>query len=175
MFVMWSKARFAALGRGCAYCDLKQFDQGLALLERAIELNPSNAQAKAAQGAACISLERLEEGASAIKDTLRLTPAYKGIAPWATVLSGAYLRLDQLDQASASLEQALRCDPSFFPTHLTAALLALREGNPAAAERHAREAKRVYPELESETVERIVGGPAAEMLAPWLESETVPD
>jgi hypothetical protein len=77
--------------------------------------------------------------------------------------------------SKASLEQALRCDPSFFPTHLTAALLALLEGNPAAAERHAREAKRVNPELESETVERIVVGPAAEMLAAWLEAETVSD
>lgn len=78
-----------------------------------------------------------------------------------------------LGEASASLEQALRCDPSFFPIYLTAALLALREGNPTAAERHAREAKRVYPGLAPKTVRRIVGEMPAEMLAPWLEAGVV--
>jgi len=57
-----------------------------------------------------------------------------------------------------------------FPIHLTAALLALREGDSTAAERHAREAKRVYPGLAPETVRRIVGEMPAEMLAPWLEA-----
>jgi TolB-like protein/Tfp pilus assembly protein PilF len=156
---------------GCAYCDLKQYEQGVALLERAIELNPSNAQAKAALGTAFVGLGRLEEGAARIEEALRLTPAYKGIAPWATVLSGAYLRLGQLDDASASIEQALRCDPRFFPTHLSAALIALRNADPAAAERHAREAKRIYPGLSPQTSERIVGRRAAGLLAPWLDGE----
>ena len=52
-------------------------------------------------------------------------------------------------------------------------LLALREGNPTAAERHAREAKRVYPGLAPKTVRRIVGEMPAEMLAPWLEAGVV--
>ena len=51
------------------------------------------------------------------------------------------------------------------------ALIALRNADPAAAERHAREAKRIYPGLSLETSDRIVGRSAAGLLAPWLDGE----
>jgi hypothetical protein len=40
-----------------------------------------------------------------------------------------------------------------------------------SAERHALEAKRVYPGLSAETIERNFGNTAAEMLTPWLGVE----
>jgi tetratricopeptide (TPR) repeat protein len=159
---------------GCAYCDVQRFDQGLPLLDRAIELDPSNAQAKAALGTSLIIKGRLEEGVVLIEEALRLSPAYKGIAAWATVLAGAYLMLDRLAEASSSISQALRCDPTFYPTHLTAALLALKKGDMEAAERHAREAKRIDPQLDARATIRVVGRKAAEVLGQWLGLESQP-
>lgn len=159
---------------GCAYCDLRQYDQGLALLERAIELNPSNAQAKAALGTAWIGLGRFEEGVAKLEDALCIAPAYKGIAPWATVLASGYLQLGRTDEAGRSIDQALGCDPGFFPTHVAAALLALARSDRKAALRHLREAKRLNPELDPDTIQRIGGRDARNAIVPLLEAQGSP-
>jgi len=159
---------------GCAYCDIKRYEQGVPLLERAVELNPSNAQAKAALGTAFVGLKRFEAGAALIEDALRLTPAYKGNAPWATVLVGAYLQLDRPSEAEASIAQALRCDPTFFPAHLLAALVAVSRGDSQTAERHVREARRINPELDQGAAARLVGRRAAGVLARWFGAEAKP-
>jgi TolB-like protein/Tfp pilus assembly protein PilF len=156
---------------GCAYCDLSQYDRGLPLLERAIELNPSNAQAKAARGTALIGLGRFEEGVTTLENALRLAPAYKGIAPWATVLASGYLHLGRTEEAASSIDKALGCDPGFFPAHLVAAMLALARSDPKAATRHLREAKRLNPDLDPDTIRRIGGREAMAAAIPLLEAE----
>ncbi len=132
---------------GCAYCDLHQYEKGIPLLDRAVEHNPSNAQARAALGAGLAGLGRYEESAACLEDALHLSPAFKGIAPWATVLANSYVALGRLDEASGALEKALRCDPNFFPAHLTGARIATLEGNTAKASRHLDEACRIQPDL----------------------------
>ena len=123
-------------------------------------------------GTAFIGLSRLEEGAAAIEEALRLSLAYKGIAVWATVLVGAYIRLGRLDEAGASIDQAMRCDPSFFPLHLSASLLAVRRGDKTTAERHAREACRLYPQLDRQTTDRLAGTAGARELIDWIEASS---
>lgn len=132
---------------GCAYCDLHQYEKGMPLLDRAVVHNPSNAQARAGLGAALHGLERFEESATCLEEALALSPAYKGIAPWATVLANSYLELGRREAASEALTKAIRCDPNFFPAHLTAARIARLEGDEAAAARHFQEVLRLQPEL----------------------------
>ena len=149
---------------GCAYCDLRHYEQGLPLLERAVALNPSNAQARAALGTAFHGMRRFEEGAASLEAALETSPAYKGIAPWATVLAGSYLFLKRHEDAAAALASALRCDPNYFPAHLTGALMALRDGDAAAARRHLEEARRIEPGLRAEAITTIVGSEGARQL-----------
>jgi TolB-like protein/Tfp pilus assembly protein PilF len=158
---------------GCAYCDLRESEQGIPLLERAIELNPSNAQAKAALGTALIGQRRFSEGVAHLEDALRISPAYKGIAPWATVLASGYLRLGQLDEAAASIAQSLRCDPSFFPAYLMAAVVSLLTGDTNGIARNMREATRVNPDIDSRLLSRLMGRDYASELSKWLEEEPV--
>ena len=134
---------------GCAYCDLRQFEKGMPLLDRAVSHNPSNAQAKAALGAALNGLGRFEESVACLDEALALSPAYKGIAPWATVLANSQLELGRREEASEALDQAIRCDPSFYPAQLTAARIASLEGDAAAAGRHFEEARRLQPGLDA--------------------------
>lgn len=65
--------------------------------------------------------------------------------------------MDRLDEAAAAIERALRCDPTFFPAHLTAALIASKRGDEPTARRHVAEAYRIDPELDLGTMLRIVG------------------
>ena len=146
---------------GCAYCDVHRFEQGVPLLERAVAVNPSNAQARAALGTAYKGLDRFEESASTLEAALAISPAYKGIAPWATVLAGSYLHLDRREDAAATIDRALRCDPNFFPAHLTAALVALRGGDTAAAQEHIDEAHRIEPDLNLQRITSVVGDAGA--------------
>lgn len=153
---------------GCAYCDMRQYELGMPLLDRAIDINPSNAQAKAALGTAQIGLKQFESGVETLEDALRITPAYKGIAPWATVLASGYINLGRLEDASASIETALACDPTFFPAHLSAAVVAALQEDSAKAERHVREAKRINPALDATVLASLVGRRAAGVLIHWI-------
>ena len=155
---------------GCAYCDLRQPEKGIPLLERAIESNPSNAQAKAALGTALIDGRRLNEGVEALEEALWITPAHKGIAPWSTVLSLGYLELGRREEAQASIDRSLRCDPDFYPAHLTAGIVSLLDGDTIEAERHVREAKHLHPSLDAPTAERLLGHDGASAIAAWIES-----
>jgi TolB-like protein/Tfp pilus assembly protein PilF len=160
---------------GCAYCDLRQYEMGMPILRRAVELNPSNAQAKAALGTAFIGQHRYAEGVASLEDALRISPAYKGIAPWATVLASGYIRLGQMDAAAASVEQALRCDSTFFPAHLAGAIVAMAKGDRDAAKRYTREALHLNPAIDERTAIGIMGRDATGLLAEWLESPSTLD
>lgn len=149
---------------GCAYCDIGHYEQGIPLLERAVALNPSNAQAKAALGAGYAGVARLDEAIASTEDALRISPAFKGVAPWATLLARIYLAARRIDDAAAAVEQALRCDPTFFPAHLTAALVASRRGDESSARRHAEEAHRIRPGLDASALRRIVGSKSTETI-----------
>jgi len=154
---------------GCAYCDLRESERGIPLLERAIEVNPSNAQARAALGTALIGSARATDGVAQLEHALQITPAYKGIAPWATVLATGYIRLGRLDEASASIDRALRYDPSFFPAYLAAVVVALAKGDRDTAERNAKEAKRINPDLDERAVSNLMGRSAVAAMSQWVD------
>ncbi len=119
----------------------------------------SRAPRSAAPGVA-----RLDEAIAITEDALRISPAFKGVAPWATLLARIYLAARRLDDAAAAVERALRCDPTFFPAHLTAALVASRRGDESSARRHAEEAHRIRPDLDASTLRRIVGSRSTETI-----------
>ena len=154
---------------GCAYCDLRESEQGIPLLERAIKLNPSNAQAKAALGTAFIGQKQFSEGVSYLEDALRISPAYKGIAPWALVLANGYLRLNQPDKAAASVAQSLSCDPGFFPSYLTAAVISLLTADEDGVKRNMQEALKINPGIDNQMLQRMVGKDHAIELSKWLD------
>lgn len=58
---------------GCAFADMGVFQRGIGLLQRALELDPSNAQAHAALGAALLRLGK-EEGIEEMRHGLRISP-----------------------------------------------------------------------------------------------------
>lgn len=148
---------------GWAYCDLHRDEEGVPLLERAVAHNPSNAQARAALGSAYKGLNRFQESASTLEAALEISPAYKGIALWATLLAGSYLYLylDRQEDAAATIDRALRWDPNFFPAHLTAALVALRRGDTAAARGHMDEARRIQPDLNLRAITLVLADAGA--------------
>ncbi len=71
---------------GCAFADMNVFQRGIGLLRRALELDPSNAQAHAALGAALLRLgkrEVSEEGIEEMRYGIRISPRDNRLAVWA--------------------------------------------------------------------------------------------
>jgi TolB-like protein len=149
---------------GCAYCDLRMYDRGLPLIERGIELDPSNAQAMAALGTSLINSGKPEEGVKALKAALKLTPAYGGVAVWSAMLASGWLRLGNLAEAEKEARFALKHDPRLAITHILLTETLLLQGLEDEAADQMSEALRVDPELTFAKVKHVAGRWVAEHL-----------
>jgi adenylate cyclase len=63
---------------GCALADIGDLQRGVELLRRAVALDPSNAQAHMALGAALCRMDRLEDGIASMKFGIRSSPRTTG-------------------------------------------------------------------------------------------------
>jgi DNA-binding winged helix-turn-helix (wHTH) protein len=88
---------------GCALADVGQPDRAIPLLKKALELNPNNAQAWVALGAALFLVFDFESAREALLTGIRISAMDAQIAIWWSFLAVASLQLARLDDA---LDQA---------------------------------------------------------------------
>lgn len=160
---------------GCAFADLGQPERGIPILERAVEMNPSNAQAWVALGAAFLSVGRVEEAVRDLRHGLRISPQDSRLAVWGGLLAAGLSRLGRLDEALEEARTACRRDPrAHLPRVILALILALRE-RPEEARAALAEAREIRPRLDFAEIERLVA-PFAEPLRPvWQRLEAAAD
>lgn len=109
---------------GCALCDLGHFKRGIDTLQHALELNPSNAQAHVAMGAALALNGKLGEGIEQLRYGMTISPRDRRLGFWAWLLGCFLLRADRVDEALAQARSSCRADPRFHLPHvLQAAIL----------------------------------------------------
>lgn len=120
---------------GCALCDVGEVDDGLVHLERAVEIDPSNAQAHAAYGWACILQDRLEEGIAKMSAAIRISPQHSGLAFWLFGLATGYQELGDIKAAKTTLERAIRFDPKFSKAYELLAAILAAEGDKKGSQR----------------------------------------
>jgi len=142
---------------GCAYSDLGYRQRGVPLLEKAIELDASNAQARAALGAALIVTGELESGIAALSEAVRISPKDPGIAMWATILSLGAGYSGDVDGAEQWVNLAYKSDPRFFPGLIARAWVQQARGQLHDAQTSLDEASRLYPKLDEEYVGGFLG------------------
>lgn len=119
---------------GCAYCDVGEAEKGQPHLQRAIEIDPSNAQSRAALGWSHVLLSNFDEGLTHLDDAMAISPKLPGHAFW---LCGSALALDGLGDADgrrAKLDEAMRLDPNFALPYIHLAFTSERDGDQAAAD-----------------------------------------
>jgi len=155
---------------GCALAELGDVQRGTEILERAIENDPSNAQAWVALGTSLCFLEKMDAtGLEKLRHGMRLSPRDHRLGFWGTFYALALARHRRLTEAHEEVRAACRHDPQFYVARIVLALTAAGLGSKEEAVVALREARRLRPRLSLNEIQLLVGRRAA-LLAPlWSE------
>jgi len=134
-----------------------QRQRGLDLLERAVENDPSNAQAWVAYGAGLLGAGRAGDGVEKLKYGIRISPLDDRLAFWGTVLAFALFRAGKPDEAAKEARRACRRDDKLLGPRVTLAIVFTSQGRQEAAKEAMADAKRIQPNLKAEEIQPMVG------------------
>jgi len=149
---------------GCALSDLGHKSRGIEILERAIERNPSNAQAWVALGAAFLSNRQPDLAIEKLEHGLRISPRDNRLAVWMGIHALALGFTGRLDEAVAQARAACRRDGKLHNPRVVLAALLASQNSPEEATSALAEARRIRPQLSLREARGIVGGRYAEAL-----------
>lgn len=153
---------------GCAFADLGHPERGIPILERAVEQNPSNAQAWVALGAARLTVGRIEQAVADLRHGLRISPQDSRLAVWGGLYAAGLAQLGRLDEALEEARRACRRDPRAHMPRVILALILALHGRRDEARAALDEAKEVRPRLDFAEIETLLA-PFAEPLRPLWE------
>jgi adenylate cyclase len=136
-----------------AYLWKKQHDQAIAEAERAIALDPNNAEGYMNLGSILSSAGRPEEGIELTEKAMRLNPHYPPV--YLHNLGIAYLTAGRCEEALVPLKKVLTLNPNFGPAHLHLALCYAELGRLEEARAEMAEVLRVNPNASLEVFKQI--------------------
>ncbi|MGR2740773.1 winged helix-turn-helix domain-containing protein [Billgrantia sp. Q4P2] len=142
---------------GCALADIGYPDRGVPILRKAVELNPTNAQAWAALGSASLAGNRPEEAVVHLSHGIRISPLDSRLSIWGAVLAMAHLILGDRSAAREQAELACQRDDRCYMPHIVLAAIHRRDGRHDLARQALGNAYRIKPDLTSEQVVALVG------------------
>lgn len=124
---------------------LREYDNAVLAIRRAIELNPSLAQAYSVLAYALNCVGRFEEALTTVEHSLRLRPYDRSLARCLPSLAFAHYQLGDYPAAEEIARRAMGINPAFWTGHqmLTASLGQLERKDEAASE--VADLKRRYP------------------------------
>ncbi len=131
---------------GCAFADMGDYQRGMGMLRRALELDPSNAQAHASLGAALLRLGK-EEGIESLRHGIRISPRDTRLAVWGALLARGLLSFGKVDEAIEAANQACRCDDKIFLPRLVLAVALNTVQDQDGARAALDDARRIRPHL----------------------------
>jgi len=157
---------------GCALAELGDTTRGVELLERAVENDPSNAQAWVALGGALCLLRRFEEGIEKLAHGIRLSPRDYRLAFWGTFYAMTFARLGRHMEAYEQAKLAVRRDPRFYVARVVLATTLIQLGRSEEAIESIRQARRLRPRLSFAEIERLLGRRGANVVEPLWTAVT---
>jgi len=131
---------------GCALADLGDLARGIGLMKRATELDPSNAQARAALGAALLETGS-PEGIEHLRRGMRISPRDNRLGVWGALLARGLLRLDRTAEAIEAARAACRYDDKIFLPRIVLAIACAESGALGDAAAALSDARRIRPRL----------------------------
>jgi len=129
---------------GVAAIQTGRLEIGVGLIDDAIALNPSDAEAHNNRGTALKDLKRLDEALASYDKALALKPDYAEVH---NNRGNALLKLGRLDEAMASYDRALALKPHYARAHNNRGTALLRLDRPDAALASYNEALRLKPDF----------------------------
>lgn len=152
---------------GCALCDLGRHARGVEVLQRAVELDPSNAQAHVALGAALALQGQREPGIARMRLGMAISPRDRRLGFWGWALGLFLARAERWEEALAEARLSARRDPRFHLARVLEALVLERQGRLDEARAAVAAARQVCPALTQAEVAWTHGRKAGERLAPF--------
>ncbi|MBV8105398.1 MAG: hypothetical protein JO223_12395 [Hyphomicrobiales bacterium] len=150
---------------GCALSDLGHRRRGADILRQASEMDPSNAQAEVAFGAALAMLGDHDAGIGHMRLGIKISPRDRRLGYWGWVLGMFLLRANRAGEALEEARIAARRDPRLhLPLILEAAAQATL-GRTELARAALTSARRIRPKLTRREIEISHGRRAAKVLA----------
>lgn len=131
---------------GCAFADMGDYQRGIPLMKRAIELNPGNAQAWAALGAAKLRTGD-ESGVDEMRRGLRISPRDTRLAAWGALLAQGLLFYGRAEEAIEAAQDACRYDDKIFLPRVILAIAQCVGGDTSSAKIAWQDARRIRPQL----------------------------
>ena len=153
---------FDVLGyAGCAFGDLGETSRGRKLLDRAIEFDPSNAQARVALGVLQVRDGEHATGIDNMRLGIRQSPQDFRLEFFRSLLGDGLIRAGRYEEAVDEAYTACRRAGGFFLPRIVAAWALVRLARPNEARGMLVEAQRLRPSLDREQIERFFGRRAA--------------
>ena len=149
---------------GCALSDLGYTTRGIELLEKALERDPSNAQAWVALGAALLTNRQPELAIEKLEHGLRISPRDNRLAVWGGILALALGFVGRFDEAIEQARIACRRDDKLHNPRVVLTALLVNADRIEEAASALAEARRIRPQLSQREVRGIVGGRYAEAM-----------
>lgn len=131
---------------GCAFADLGDSLRGIGLLRSAVELDPSNAQARAALGAALLSVGEAD-GVEFMRYGMHISPRDHRLGAWGAVLARGLLDLGRIDEAISEAHTACSRDDKIALPRIVLAIACAQNGDLQQAAAAMADARRIRPQL----------------------------
>ena len=142
---------------GCALADIGDHERGVELLRRAVELDPSNAQAHVALGAALVRNGELDEGIKSLKFGMRSSPKDFRLPFWGMILAHALGCAGRTEEALTEASAASRRDGRLYGARVVTAWMLARLKRAEDARTALAEARRLRPSLSLDEIQRFFG------------------
>ena len=153
---------------GCAFVDVGDTERGHALLLRALELDPSNAQAHIAFGATEVRRGRFDEGIRSLKFGIRSSPKDLRLTFWSMLLADGLRRAGRLEEALDVATKAYRRDGRLYGARVVAACVLIQLNRAEEARQVLLDARRISPALSLDEIKRFFGNrAAADLVSVW--------
>jgi adenylate cyclase len=150
---------------GCAIADLGYRERGVEILRQAVEIDPSNAQAEVALGAALALMGDLDSGIIRMRHGIRLSPRDRRLGFWGWALAEFLLRANRPEEALEEARLAARRDPRLHLPPILEAVAQAALGRAELARGALMSARRLRPNLTLQEIERSHGRRAAKILS----------
>jgi TolB-like protein/Tfp pilus assembly protein PilF len=151
---------------GCALSDIGRVGPALTLLREAVQIDPSNAQARVALGAALCLDGQPAAGLLEMRTGMRTSPRDRRLGFWGWALAAFMFKAGQPEDALAEARLAAARDPRLFLVPVVEAAALATLGRAEEARGALAQARRLRPRLTLEQVAGSHGAAAREALAP---------
>jgi len=144
---------------GCALCDVGQLHRGEPLLYKATSINPANAQAWAALGAAKLVCKppNAEEAVKLLQHGVDISPLDSSLAIWRSILAIAHMLAGDIGAAREQAELGCQDDDKTYMPRVVLAAAHLMQKQIEQARADMQEALRIWPALGAKEITFLLG------------------